>query len=81
MYFFSCATEFSRHGCWDDLETEGSFDSQATWVIDLLGLLLLSMGVNTTRHWQTYGRLLQELNVCTVPKYGTGYCDCTAGRK
>ena len=20
----------------------------------------------TTRHWQTYGRLVQELNVCTV---------------
>ena len=28
---------------------------------------MLSMGVCTTRHWQTTGRLVQELNVCTVP--------------
>ena len=27
---------------------------------------MLSMDVCTTRHWQTYGRLVQELNVCTV---------------
>ena len=27
---------------------------------------MLSMGVCTTRHWQTSGRLVQELNVCTV---------------
>ena len=25
-----------------------------------------SIGVFTTRHWQTSGRLVQELNVCTV---------------
>ena len=27
---------------------------------------MLSMGVCTTRHWQTSSRLVQELNVCTV---------------
>ena len=27
---------------------------------------MLSMDVCTTRHWQTSGRLVQELNVCTV---------------
>ena len=27
---------------------------------------MLSMGVCTTRHWQTFGRLVQELNVYTV---------------
>ena len=37
-------------------------------VIDVLGLFLdmLSMGFYTTRHWQTSGRLMQELDVCTV---------------
>ena len=34
----------------------------------LLGLFLWHVihGVCTTRHWQTPGRLVQELNVCTV---------------
>ena len=27
---------------------------------------MLSMGVHTTRHWQTSGRLVQELNVGTI---------------
>ena len=27
---------------------------------------MLSMGVCTTRHWQTSGLLVQELNICTV---------------
>ena len=27
---------------------------------------MLFMGVCTTEHWQTSGRLVQELNVCTV---------------
>ena len=46
----------------DDLTTERSFDS----FIDVLGLYfdMLSMGV-CTRFWQTSGRLVQELNVCT----------------
>ena len=52
----------------DDLSTEPSFDSQATWVIGVLGLLcdMLSPGVCITKHWQTAGGLVQELNVCTV---------------
>ena len=44
------------------------FSSQATWVIDVLGLCfdMLSMGVLKNRHWHTSGRLVQELNLCTV---------------
>ena len=51
----------------DDLRTERSFEWQA-WVIDMRGLYfdMLSMGFCTTRHWQTSGRLVQELNMCTV---------------
>ena len=43
------------------------FSSQATWVIDVLGLFfdILSMGV-LNRHWHTSGRLVQEFNLCTV---------------
>ena len=48
-------------GCVDDLTTELSLDS---WVIDVLGFYMLSMGVCTTRHWQKSGRLVQEFNVC-----------------
>ena len=56
------------YGCMDDLTTERSFASQDTWVINVVGLLsdMLAMGLRTTRHWQTSGRLVQELNVCTV---------------
>ena len=45
-----------------------SFDSNATWVIDVFGLFfgMISMGVCTIRHCQTSGQLVQELNVCTV---------------
>ena len=46
-----------------------SFGLQATCVIDVFTLfldVLLSMGVYTTRHWQTSGQLVQKLNVCTV---------------
>ena len=32
------ATQFPGHGCMDDLTTEISFDSQALWVIDVLGI-------------------------------------------
>ena len=51
-----------------DHTTESYFDLQATWVINVFGLLsdMLSMGVCTTRHWQASGRLVQELNVCTA---------------
>ena len=58
------ATRFSGHGCMDDHTTERSFYSQATWVFDVRGML--SKRICTIRHWQTSGRLVQELNVCTV---------------
>ena len=52
----------------DDLTTERSVDSQVRGVIGVLGLFfdMLSMGVCTTKHCQTSGRLVQKLNVCTV---------------
>ena len=63
-------TLLPRHWSKEDLPTERSFDSQATWVmiIDVLGLFfdMLSMVVCTTRLWQTSGRLVQYLNVCNV---------------
>ena len=68
-------TQFAGHGCMDDLTTERSVDLQATWAIDLPGLFLdmLSMGVFTTRHRKTSGRLMQELNVRTVS--GVALCE------
>ena len=41
------AAQFPGHGCMDDLTTERSFDSQATWAIEVLGLSfdISSMGV------------------------------------
>ena len=59
---------FPWAGIHDDLETEGRFDSQATWVIDVLDLFfdMLSIGVCTSWHWQTSGRLVPKLNVCTL---------------
>ena len=59
--------------CIDDLTTERSFDSQSTRAIDVLGLFfdILFMGVCTTGHRQTSGRLVvQELTICTV----LGFC-------
>ena len=52
----------------DDLTNGRSFDSQATWVIDVLWLFVdrLSRCVCTNRHWQTSARLVQELNGCAV---------------
>ena len=52
----------------DDLTTEGSFDLQAMCILDALGLFfdMLCMGVCATRYWQPSGRLVQELNSCTV---------------
>ena len=37
-------------------------------VIDVIGLFfdMLSMWFHTTRHWLTSGRLMHELDVCTV---------------
>ena len=54
--------------CMEDVTTERSFDSQATWVIEVLGILfeMLSVGVCINGHWQMPCQLLQELNVCTV---------------
>ena len=56
------------HGCTDSLTTERDFDSQASLAIDVFGLYfeIVSTGDCTTRHWQTTGRVVQELNVCTV---------------
>ena len=34
---------------------------------------MLSMGVCTTGHWETTGRLVQELNICTVAYVLTKY--------
>ena len=53
----------------DELTTERSFDSEDTWLIDVSGLFfdILSMDVCKARHGQTSGRLVHELNVCTVP--------------
>ena len=52
---------------WAWMHTKHSFDSKATWVIDVLGIVfnMLAMTVCTNRHWQT-GRLVQELNAGTV---------------
>ena len=61
--------QFPGHGSMDDLTTERSFDSQGTWISDGLVLIFDDMiynGVCSTSHWQTSGRLMQELNVCTV---------------
>ena len=54
---------------WMTHKTEGIFDSQTTWVTDVLGIFfaMLSMRVSATKNWQTSGCLVQELNVCTVP--------------
>ena len=59
---------FPGYGYMDDLTTERRFNSQAMRVIDMLGLFydILFMVVCTTRYSQMPGRLVQELNVCTV---------------
>ena len=59
----SIVSQVPEHGgCLDDLTTERSFDSQAMLVNGMLGLSIdvTSMGVYTTTHWQTSGRLAQE---------------------
>ena len=49
----------------NDLTTDRSVNSQATWVIDVLGLFfdMLSMGYYTTRLWQTFTRIMQESDI------------------
>ena len=56
------AKQFPGYGCMDDLTTESSFYSQATWVVMCLVYFfdMLSLGVCTTRHWQTSGQLVQN---------------------
>ena len=46
------AIQFYMHGCMDNLTIERGFDSQAKWVIDVLGLFsdMLSTFVFTTSH-------------------------------
>ena len=63
-------TKFPGHGRMCDVTTEHSFVSQAMYVIDVIRLFfeLLSTSVFTTRHWQTSGRLVQELNVYTLER-------------
>ena len=58
------ATQVPGHRCMDDLPTERSYNSQATWVVDVSDMLSMSFG--KTRHWHASGRLVQELNVYTV---------------
>ena len=58
----------SGHGCMDELTTERSSDSQATWVIGVFGIFfdMISMVVSITRHRQTSCRLGQKINACTI---------------
>ena len=52
-----------------DLTPERNYDSQATRCIDVFSLFLFdisAMDACTASHWQTSGRLMQELNLCTV---------------
>ena len=66
--------------CMYDLTTLRRFHLQATSVIGGAGLFfeMLSMCVCTTRRQQTSGRLVQELNVCTVHQLlaSQGFTDC-----
>ena len=43
-------------------------DSQAIWVFGVtdVSFYMLSMGLFTTSHWLTSGRVVQELNICTA---------------
>ena len=50
-------------GAWMTSQTYCSFYSQATWVIDVLGLFFDMLPMDATTYNQA---LVQELNVCTV---------------
>ena len=58
----------SGHGSVDDRAAKHGFDSKLRWPLMCLAYFfdIQSICVYTTRHWQTSGRLVQELNVCTV---------------
>ena len=64
----SIATQFpGQIGCMDELTTKRSFDSQTTLVIAMQNYFeMFFMDVYTTCHRRTSGRLVDELNVCTV---------------
>ena len=57
---------------WMNSQLKLALINKATWIIYVLGLLfdMLPVGVCTTRHWQTPGRLLQELDIFTVGNIG-----------
>ena len=61
-------------GCMDELTTERRFDSKLRGSLIYLAYFffdMLAIGVSTTNRCQTSGRLVLELNVCTVvyPSY------------
>ena len=53
---------------WPWIHNCEAWNWQATWVTDVLGISvdMLPMSDSTIKHWQTSGRLVQELNACTV---------------
>ena len=61
------APKFAGHEYMVGPKPEQSFNSLLTWVFDVLGVLfnMLSMDF-ATRHWQTPGRLIQELSGLVV---------------
>ena len=70
------AIQFPGRRCMDDLTIEPNFDSQATHVIDVLGLFcdIISLVVCTTRHWRMPGGLVRKLNDGTVVKDNNHIC-------
>ena len=73
------ATFFPGHGCMNDLQLNVTLIRKLRGSLMCLSYFIgmLSMGVCTTRQWQTSDRLVQELNGCTV--YGAVYivvCVC-----
>ena len=68
----SIATHFPWHGCMYDLQLNVALVRKLRGSLKCLAYFLdmSFMVVCTTRHWQTSGRLVQELNVCTVGEQG-----------
>ena len=62
-------TQFPGHGCINDPQLNVALVHKLRGLLLCLAYFLevLSIGVGTTRYWHTSGRLVQELNVCTVP--------------
>ena len=58
--FWSWMYEWPQN--WTQLWFESYVCHWCAWLV----LYILSMGIWTTRHWQTSSRLVHELNVCTV---------------